>query len=913
MSDIDIEVESGDLKAAIELLGNLEGKFIKTVGQMEAANRRLERASKASSDVIGQAFDKVVGDKVQADIQRAKSYWSQYDAQLGITGKKATDLGASFSALDKEIQSLTAKYAPLTAAAQYYHKEVDNIKKAHALGLTTLSQYEKQLQSLTREYETLQKGAYLAGSRFNQFGEMAGISGKFTQRFGMYAQQAGYQIGDFAVQVQNGTNAGVAFSQQAAQLAGLIPGVGGAIATFSAIGLGMLIQNLTASEKEAKKAKESYSEIGSILDQLESTRSAMKIQDNLVASAQMAKKEYKEVLELIEKVDLSKLKGQLAEPLSAAKASVADIKEQISKSSKAYSTSFGGAGGNAGASVVFVDPAQQKALRDAQNTLYAINLIQGDTRQKLEESYTFSVKYLNSMGLMTPELQTQLANLGEQLGIKDRLVEADQAQAEVATKLREAHTEILTSLQSQIREQRQSTQLQDIAEKYGKQSLNYVYAEKEIKLQNYQLEMELLGLSGSILDQRVRSYEALLDAQIAQKGLITDTGILYDALYGITGIDLSGVFSRAQAAADGLLSSVNAIGRGLAQLGKLQQQANVIKATNDALKNGASPKQAKVAGDTVAFGYSLEGVPDFMKPFMKKVYSSQATQIADYEDQNSEITKAYNKSKGGGSSGKGSRGGMSKEEKAQEKINEKYKDFLKSYELNITQQKRLVGVFGEQKEKLEKVIEIENRLGDARVLVTDKQIEAWAKEELALQQKLENEKFLYDLGADSFKSFLDTVITGTESIEDAFKSMTSNIIKDLYDKYVGQYAADVAGNFFMSLFSANGNAFGAGGVKMFAKGGVVDSPTAFRYSGGLGVMGEAGPEAIMPLKRNSQGKLGVQVSGGSNGDVNVSNHFNISANGDDSVVRIIKSQMPQIEKSAVRAVIAAKRKSVNGL
>lgn len=48
-------------------------------------------------------------------------------------------------------------------------------------------------------------------------------------------------------------------------------------------------------------------------------------------------------------------------------------------------------------------------------------------------------------------------------------------------------------------------------------------------------------------------------------------------------------------------------------------------------------------------------------------------------------------------------------------------------------------------------------------------------------------------------------------------------------------------------------------IKFFAKGGIVDSPTAFSHDGGTGVMGEAGPEAIMPLERGSDGKLGVKA------------------------------------------------------
>lgn len=53
-----------------------------------------------------------------------------------------------------------------------------------------------------------------------------------------------------------------------------------------------------------------------------------------------------------------------------------------------------------------------------------------------------------------------------------------------------------------------------------------------------------------------------------------------------------------------------------------------------------------------------------------------------------------------------------------------------------------------------------------------------------------------------------------------------------------------------------------GGATPFAKGGVVSSPTYFGSGGGLGLMGEAGAEAIMPLKRGPDGALGVAAEGG---------------------------------------------------
>lgn len=52
------------------------------------------------------------------------------------------------------------------------------------------------------------------------------------------------------------------------------------------------------------------------------------------------------------------------------------------------------------------------------------------------------------------------------------------------------------------------------------------------------------------------------------------------------------------------------------------------------------------------------------------------------------------------------------------------------------------------------------------------------------------------------------------------------------------------------------------GVTPFAKGGVVGGPASFAMRGGRGLMGEAGPEAILPLMRGADGKLGVQAQGG---------------------------------------------------
>ena len=71
------------------------------------------------------------------------------------------------------------------------------------------------------------------------------------------------------------------------------------------------------------------------------------------------------------------------------------------------------------------------------------------------------------------------------------------------------------------------------------------------------------------------------------------------------------------------------------------------------------------------------------------------------------------------------------------------------------------------------------------------------------------------------------------------------------------------GGFLASLFGfARGGVF-AGGQELtaFARGGVVNRPTVFPFSRGIGLMGEAGPEAILPLRRGRDGRLGVEMNG----------------------------------------------------
>ena len=110
---------------------------------------------------------------------------------------------------------------------------------------------------------------------------------------------------------------------------------------------------------------------------------------------------------------------------------------------------------------------------------------------------------------------------------------------------------------------------------------------------------------------------------------------------------------------------------------------------------------------------------------------------------------------------------------------------------------------------------------------------------------------------------LDAAVFGTGRFSDVLRGMARDVARGALGAAVGPVQAAV-GLGVGGLVSGAVSAL-TGGVRAFARGGVVDGATVFPTGGGVGVMGEAGPEAVMPLARDSSGKLGVRSQGGGGG------------------------------------------------
>lgn len=126
-----------------------------------------------------------------------------------------------------------------------------------------MMQFRDQTKQMAR---TARQGA----GPMSQLSLQAGSMGRSMNRAGVLTQQAGYQVGDFIVQVQSGTNAFVAFGQQATQVAGTLTLLGGKwIMIGTALGIAIpLLTAIGAAFMRTRRSEEEVTRLSEAVQQL---------------------------------------------------------------------------------------------------------------------------------------------------------------------------------------------------------------------------------------------------------------------------------------------------------------------------------------------------------------------------------------------------------------------------------------------------------------------------------------------------------------------------------------------------------------------------------------------------------------------------------------------------------------------
>lgn len=273
-----------------------------------------------------------------------------------------------------------------------------------------------------------------------------------------------------------------------------------------------------------------------------------------------------------------------------------------------------------------------------------------------------------------------------------------------------------------------------------------------------------------------------------------------------------------------------------------------------------------------------------------------------------------------------------------------YKDLISSSQQFIEQQKleaQTIGMTAEAANKLRYEQDMLNKAANDNIRLTPTQaneIKGLADQMAAAEANTKRLKEAFDFAKDATKGFITDLRTGLQNGEGFFKSfanaatnLLNKVISKIEDELVNALfsvggASGGGGGLLGGLLGGIGKLFGfadggafQGGVQTFAKGGaftnqIVNRPTPFRFAKGAGLMGEAGPEAIMPLGRDGNGRLGVYASnqntGGGVQQVVVHVTGELEERDGKIVALIDQRSRKQVQKAAPGIVNAAKQQAV---
>jgi hypothetical protein len=780
----------------------------------------LDKAKKYVSDLAKVTLDSANASKAAAAATKAEATAVKAYAQAR---REATEANARFNAKAKEAatvarantleeERLKNKFVEGYTAMNIYTKELNDLAVARKRGIIGANE---QAAAVARLNTQMKAGT---GVFANSAAGMQ-VVGKRANRAGVLAQQAGYQFGDFAVQVQSGTNIMVAAGQQATQLVGtfsMLAKTTKGIMAFSA--LGVIIPVITGIAAAFMRTKEAADD----------SSLAVKAFEERLKTAKEETVEMAEKLRFLQSGFGTESEFALHEDFAAASAELERLESRLATAK--------------GPDTYFESEANKLSyigiLEDA-------IVLQGQEKDLAEAALK---TYLETLAALELEEFQRQENL--------RLQEEAEAAAERYQTLvdrtnasYEDQVDLLTLIKAKGEDHADVARLR--------------FEQEGRRMGLLDAELALHVSQQMILRQIVLETEAAaVEAALVRDGLSES---VVEAMK-LAGIDLSEGITPAVLAA-GLLATNLGIAYGRA-LGIVNMENTGFMDDEDLAMSG-------------------------------QVVTGSATDRYDRDTLlGMGYTEAYLKSVGMGPPSTGGGGSDPFDQAA----------YLKSLQEEANFKESLVGINDEAVANMERRREITKRIEDEGLVADEERILNILLTEAATRKAIEAEEqrqATFDKVSGHIESAFMAMVDGSKSVEDAFKGMIRSILLDVYQQSVAKPMANAITSW---LGFKDGGAFSGGNVIPFANGGVVSSATMFPMAGKqTGVMGEAGPEAIMPLKRGANGKLGVQVQGGGE-NVVIHQNFNFQANGDDSVKRIIAQAAPQIANMTKKSMIDDRRR-----
>lgn len=891
-----IRVQDEEARIALQERANAElakakagyDSIIAAIDPAYAANLKYAESLKKISDAAEiqaiseqQRLDamKLIENQLQKDLEAPRV------RQMERERSEAAKLAQEQEQLANEYARLTASVNPAVRAQQMYDAAINTLNRSLKQGIITQDQYNSTLSDVHVQMER-------AGHTVNQFGQVMTTSERSFSKFAKGGlQQVGYQVGDFFVQMQSGTDILVAFGQQGAQLAGIFGATGALIGAGIAI-VSMLGSTYLRASVDGKKLSEVVNDMNSSFQQLNGTID------------QLSENEFAKTFGAMHEEIKSLTKSALA--LDSAM-SLKNMTDTLNKLKKDYVEpgffqelgSYLGAGFSAGGGYG-IAPSVQANLAAAQRQKDMVSESERENFNKLGfdmgfetfQGYQKAIDEAAKSGDLT-EVTKQLSAL-----FVDAAPDIEHAQAiissggyemldayrQLALAVAEANAKMKEYQKSETRTPLTPAQMDrasderliaSVRERYDREFFERYKAFNQDRVSDERL---IATVRKRDMDEARAAYKATnqdryADEKLIHQALVKSLMDAYRAGKDLTKLDLpSGIDAAATVAAE-LAKQLNIsleTAQKIVGLGKGRQEEIIY----DPRQPGYDPQKAY----TGRIKAMMEGAPIYEPP-------------------------KPDKKKSGGSK----------------------RDPMEELRAQIKLEQEMLGLTEEQQR-------VYQALGEDRSKYSKTELDALAAEIKAIEDKkkaMEDMQSISDTIQSSMADAFMSMVDGTATVEDAFKNMARAIIAQLYQvmvvqQLVGQWNAStgtgtgLVGALMKGISGitaqANGGAWSNGNqIHAFADGGVVMSPTMFGMAGGKrGLMGEAGPEAILPLKRTSNGKLGVVAAGGASSAVSehthIHNNFNISGSDPETVRREIDKAIPRIAEVSKAAVLDSRRR-----